>query len=150
MSHRLKGCVAIEVLVGPARESWAIQKALLTRHSLFFHRALLGVFREAYDKIVILPDDDPDAFGRFVPWLYTGSYTRSGAEPLLQCAKTWILGDKLGATAFKNLVIETLLDDPDYVTEPDDLRYVYAHTPAKSSLRQYLTDHVALQIMRIR
>lgn len=41
----------------------------------FFRAALQGGFREATDKIIKMPDDEPDIVGSLLEFLYVGSYT---------------------------------------------------------------------------
>lgn len=41
----------------------------------FFRAALQGGFREATDKIVKMPDDEPDVVASLLEFLYVGSYT---------------------------------------------------------------------------
>ena len=126
-----------------------IQKDLLTTHSLFFHRALLGDFREAHANIVAMPEDDPDAFGSFVRWMYTGEYEQQTCPTVIKSAKAWILGDKLGATAFKNSIIQHLIDGcKNQWIEPRDLRYVYAHTAAGSKLQLYFAHQAAFEFQQ--
>lgn len=144
---RLRGCIAIVIFVGPTQQLWVIQKDLITAHSLFFHCALLGVFGEAHNNVVTLPEDDPDIFGLFVRWLYTGIYKCLDDVTLLQSAKAWILGEKVGVTALQNHVIQGLFEDSDcFHVRLTSLSYVYAHTVAGSKLRLYLTDRVAYEL----
>lgn len=41
----------------------------------FFRAALQGGFREATDKIINMPDDEPDTVASLLEFLYVGSYT---------------------------------------------------------------------------
>ena len=112
---------------------------------------MLGNFQEAHKNVVTLPEDDSYTFGLFVRWLYTGDYRGTYLETSINSAKTWILGDKLGATAFKNQVIEGLLDNSsEFVVEPDDLRYVYSHTTDGSKLRHFFADQAALEARELK
>lgn len=40
----------------------------------FFHAALHGGFREATDKVIAMPDDDPDTIASLLEFLYLGTY----------------------------------------------------------------------------
>lgn len=41
----------------------------------FFRAALQGQFKEASEKAINMPEDDPDAVSALIEWLYTGGYT---------------------------------------------------------------------------
>ena len=49
--------------------------------------------RESTTKTIALPEDDPDAFGFFVNWAYTGSI--SSKLTVMECINTYMLADKL-------------------------------------------------------
>lgn len=64
----------ITLIVGPERTEYhASEDALCTLP--FFKACLKGEFKEATDKAVTMPDDDPDAVACLIEFLYTGSYT---------------------------------------------------------------------------
>lgn len=44
----------------------------------FFRAALQGQFKEASEKAINLPEDDPEAISALVQWLYTERYTYEG------------------------------------------------------------------------
>lgn len=142
----------IEVIVGPDREkSWTIHKRLLTTYSRFFHDALRSISRGAHDNIVTLPEDDPDTFTLFIQWLYSGLFTGLPDEIRIKFAKAWILGNKLGAPAFRNNVLDTLLVEPgEGCVVPSTVRYVYAHTDDGSALRRFFADEVLWDAKRTR
>lgn len=60
--------------VGPTPVTFQASEAILCRLP-FFRAALRGEFREATDKIVALPDDDPVLVASLLEFLYLGSYT---------------------------------------------------------------------------
>lgn len=41
----------------------------------FFRAALEGQFKEALEKTISMPEDDPEAVSALIQWLYTGNYT---------------------------------------------------------------------------
>lgn len=98
------------------KELWVIQKNLLTAHSLFFHCTLLSDFREAHNDVFTLPEDDPDISGLCVRWLYVGRHQCLDDDTLLQSAKAWILGEKLGATAFQIMLSKASSPNPTFST----------------------------------
>lgn len=60
--------------VGPTPVTFQASKAIICRLP-FFRAALQGEFREAIDKIVTLPEDDPVLVASLLEFLYIGSYT---------------------------------------------------------------------------
>lgn len=64
----------ITLEVGPFAVVFHAYEATLCRIP-FFRAALQGEFREAAEKKVSLPEEDPEAFCALLEHLYTGSYT---------------------------------------------------------------------------
>lgn len=82
---RLEGNV-LEVRVGRDNgRSFRLHEALVSARSDFFAAALTGQWKEAKDKIIDLPEDDPDIFALYPQLLYTGKIpvkeqTQEGAD----------------------------------------------------------------------
>lgn len=58
------------MLVGPDEVRFVVHEALLTHHSPFFRAALTGKFKEAEEKVVRLPEEQPSVVESFVYWVY--------------------------------------------------------------------------------
>jgi hypothetical protein len=57
----------LKIVVGPAGDTrdFCIHEALLTARSKFFEKAMGKGWKEAEEKLVKLPDDDPDIFALY-------------------------------------------------------------------------------------
>jgi hypothetical protein len=62
----------VTICVGPERTPFRVHQKLLTRSCKFFDAALCGSFKEGINGIAHLKEDDPDAFGLLLTWLYRG------------------------------------------------------------------------------
>lgn len=60
--------------VGQRRVEFHVHEDTLTKLP-FFRAALQGQFREASEKAICMPDDDPSKITAMIEFLYTGSYT---------------------------------------------------------------------------
>ena len=64
--------------VGPTKTPFQVHRNLLVKASKFFDAAFRvdengdGVFKEATEKTMELPDETPQMFGYFTHWLYSG------------------------------------------------------------------------------
>lgn len=75
-------------------------------------------------------------------WLYTGAI-KDWSEMGVNLEKAWILGDKLGAPAFQDCVMISLLDGSGHLLyHPHIVEHIYSHTPEGSPLRALAADSV--------
>lgn len=77
------GHESVIIYVGPERKRYLVHKALLTKESDYFDRALNGSFKEAEDQAIDLPEETPAAVDLLVGWLYQDKIptVRSAAGP---------------------------------------------------------------------
>ena len=120
---RLRG-PGIEIRVGTpdpqhtdndASSTWSLPQSLISHFSPFLKAACERDFKERQEGRINLPEDDPEAFSRFVEWLYYGDY---GLPPISQWgdpstavsvnARCWALGDKLLCPEFQNCAMRRL------------------------------------------
>ena len=110
---------AIAVIVSKegASKTFYIHEHLLKRHSDFFTTGLSKPWIEHKEGSVRFPDDSPEYFDIFARFLYDGKIhsTKAGDraiicrdEEWLRLAESWILGDKLLSTTFKDAVMDAL------------------------------------------
>lgn len=140
-------------MVGPPN-----QEIALTAHQLFLSRSpfFRNIFTTSHTHSITLPDDDLDAIGCFLQFLYTGEYfprivkNSSGEEnlesepgtyeidedgsKLLKHARVYTLAEKLGVQELKHLahakihrINSTAKGELAYA------RYVYASTPREDT-----------------
>ncbi|KAF1828792.1 hypothetical protein BDW02DRAFT_584222 [Decorospora gaudefroyi] len=145
---------SIEVCVGPAscscadkttcecQVSWTLPTALLSHHSPFLKAACSRNFKEREENRIALPKDDPPVFARFVEWMYYGTYDASQSEAVNIDISSWILGDKLLSTQFKNYAMRHLYEAymsalfPKPITTRD-AQYLLENTSVESKLRLF-------------
>lgn len=92
-----------------------------------------------------LPDVRPQHFQPFMQWLYTGHPYDVDKTVDLRCsmlADLYILGDKLEAPKFRNLIIDQLIERiVKHNRHPVGIiSIVYEHTPESSPLRRLMVD----------
>ncbi|KAL4749362.1 hypothetical protein BDW72DRAFT_204816 [Aspergillus terricola var. indicus] len=128
----------VELIVGSSDK-----KTAMTAHqALLLESPLLSDYVKALDdgpRCIELPDDDVEAFGYFLQYLYTRDYSPSetgaadgaddSGEQLLKHARVYTLAEKLGIPTLKSLahskihrINSTSRGELEYA------RYVYAHT----------------------
>ncbi|KAF2241958.1 hypothetical protein BU26DRAFT_387892, partial [Trematosphaeria pertusa] len=64
--------VTVRVGKEPESKDFVAHESILTSRSEFFRRALNGNWEEAHAHIVHLPEDEPDIFGIYLNYVYTG------------------------------------------------------------------------------
>jgi hypothetical protein len=112
----------VTVEVGPKRQKYHVHKALVTRHSDFFEKALTGPWKEADERVVRLPNIHPCGFNIFVGWMYTGTIPENDVNDWLAAGdcqaipgprnertdllilQTLVVADQLVAPVFQQVV----------------------------------------------
>lgn len=140
-----------------AAKTWHLPKELLINASPFFAAALNGSFAEATSKSVRLPEDDIDAFGLFVQWLYVGEIATDGcihtgddhsyadciAATFQTLVQAWILGDKLECPNFKDHAMLGLISKGLRVMLGiNTVRTAFEKSASGSKLREFILDLV--------
>ncbi|KAL4904479.1 hypothetical protein BDW74DRAFT_179053 [Aspergillus multicolor] len=110
---------------------------------------------EAKERIVELPEQDPDVFALFVHWLYFKTipvaHDNMGAEEdveYMELAKAYVLGDMLVSPAFKNVAIDIMVEKslaPKmngslYYPKIKVIQYIHSNTLNGSKIRRLLVD----------
>ena len=139
----------VEITVGPDEVLFKLHKGLLCNASTYFKAALEGGFKEASEKKISLPEDDPDMFKRFQLWLYTGSVVESPTEASTtvdwQCLfNLYIFGDARGVAHLQNATMDALIDKShaENLIPTMQYKYVYENTADNSLLRRLLVDWI--------
>ncbi|KAK1063220.1 hypothetical protein LTR74_009651 [Friedmanniomyces endolithicus] len=145
----------ITVVVGPddKNETFYLHEELVTTHSDFFAAAMHKDWKEGQDRVIQLPEDDPNYFKMFASFIYTGSahsledgdHDRENLRDWeYQClALAWGLGNKLICIAFQDAIVDALINElmtegPHY---PLGLyRGVYTTTAGNCGLRRLVVD----------
>ncbi|KAF2659814.1 hypothetical protein K491DRAFT_136246 [Lophiostoma macrostomum CBS 122681] len=145
--------IAVRVGSNKALKDFTVHEALVRKSSPFFEKALAQDWVESQSRIVKLPTMKPPAFQLYVQWLYSSRlYLRIDEKSKLVdrskviecCINAYLLGDYLQDIAFKDTLIDLILEWSSmmYVLQAAVLltKDVYANTPEDSLLRQLLVD----------
>jgi hypothetical protein len=155
---RYRGFIEVKVGEGEAQRTFGVHETLIINRSLFFKKAISGSWREAEDREVALPDDEPEVFALYIHYLYTGTLAakpdpippqyRGGLE-YLRLTKLYVLAEKLqDITQLKNSIIKNILDISKAIREDRGhhcpgqpcISVVYNGTPEGSPARRLLVD----------
>lgn len=132
-----------------------VHETLVRASSEFFDKAMGSDWKEATERVMRLPDDDPAVFRLYMHWLYTGTLPCRIDEPgdtgnmeYLQLAKSYVLADKLMATDFADVIIDAMInkasskasDGLRWYPVGEVIRYLYANTLPSSPVRRLLVD----------
>ena len=143
---------------GERKRSFTVHTSIVTARSTFFTAALAERWSTPNSNIE-LTEDDPDIFDLYLRCTYTNdavsfadgpmSHTSDEKEVdrvLLLLVQMYILADKLGDCASANLVVDAFIDllfAGGEVPAPECVRYVWDHTPCRSSLRKLMAHNWA-------
>ncbi|KAK0257083.1 hypothetical protein LTS09_007988 [Friedmanniomyces endolithicus] len=138
---------------GDAKQSFYVHGEWLTTYSEFFAAAMRKEWKEGQERVVPLPEDEPEIFKILASFLYTGIINsvkaddRDGDEgkdrEYQRLMFAWFLGNKLLCIAFQNAVIdaliEKLMENPGH--PPLDLhREAYSITVGSCGMRRLVVD----------
>jgi hypothetical protein len=138
--------IAFDVGRPEEAERISIHESIIKPKSPFVQMALSKEWKEAKERIIPLPDDDPEIFKIYQHWLYFGQiycvYLFGQPKEYAVLAKASVLGDKLMDGDFKDAVIDCIVDAlcKDQVFDVGLTNYVYEHTTATSPLRRLWQD----------
>jgi hypothetical protein len=122
----------------------------------FFRRAMNGCWVEAEDRVIHMPEDDPEKMHLYLHFLYTNELsarvvdtTRDGFKTqmrqyYLQLMQVYVLAEKLQDTRTKNALVHKVFDAV-YLHEEDErwylpssaaVAYLYENTLEGNSMRK--------------
>ncbi|OCL08415.1 hypothetical protein AOQ84DRAFT_40631 [Glonium stellatum] len=146
----------LKVHVGKTPDIFYVHEDLICSSSEFFRNAINGGWRKSDDRVIQLANDPPDAFGLYIQWLYTkripsGDFENTKSlieQEYAQLGVAYVLGEKLQDLAFKNAIIDALIEVTDILMvsgkpcfpRPDTVRYIYEGTPGPCGVRRLLVD----------
>ncbi|PQE11709.1 BTB POZ domain-containing protein [Rutstroemia sp. NJR-2017a WRK4] len=141
------GTVIVTIYVGEDKVKFTIHKKLLCDHVKFFDKAFRGGFKEVADGVVHLPDQDPDAFGLFVEWIYQTHFPsfRSVDDPRIFC-RLYMFAEKTAQEDLANATADILGNSGVIRTERpvfDIIKEVYEKTIDGSPLRKLCASSLA-------
>ncbi|KAL2070635.1 hypothetical protein VTL71DRAFT_13661 [Oculimacula yallundae] len=161
--------ITLKVGIEPETKAFSVHKAVLCEVSSFFKAACNPTWMKNEDKVIRLPDDNPEAIQAMIYWMYQDKLgitddeyeapTRSGEAldtfwGLL--VKIYIVGDKYDLPGLRNQVIDTLIYEMENVGDEFPMGiipYIYEHTigpenPLRkltiASMKRYLSSRTLL------
>ena len=150
-SNRLDGKVVVFVVGDTqAPKEFTVHEDIVKASSEFVRLALRGDWKEASTRRIPLPDDEPAVFSVYQHWLYNGLIhtARQGLTAPSESddeyellAKAYILGEKIMDVAFKNSVMDAIVEKVGQGTFNKKLTsLVWDNTPPASPLRRLWVD----------
>jgi hypothetical protein len=150
------GCIQVHVGEDDKKHIFDVHESLITARSLFFKKALSGDWKEAKDRVVMLPEDDSVTFRRYVYLLYTGSFivipdplpeNYRGTDERQNLLRLYVLAEKLQDSETENAVLEAMLlsrqlrgDGLLYLPSYNDITLLYSGTTTGSPMRKMIVE----------
>lgn len=117
--------MTLSIIVGKksSPQAFHIHESLAVKLSDFFAAAVRKGWKESIKRTVKLPEEDPELFRIFEAFIYSGRvYSqkdgdeyedengRSVSWEFGRLMSLWLLGDRLQASAFKDAIVDTLIE----------------------------------------
>ncbi|KAF2810588.1 uncharacterized protein BDZ99DRAFT_356420, partial [Mytilinidion resinicola] len=162
--------VTIIVGTGNTQATFQTSKSYICTASKFFANAFQGSFREADDRILRLPHDEPSSF-RLWHDFYDKKHRQKAWESCLQhpgpwesrpnavtratlweLVKAWLFGEKYNLPDFQNCLMDILRcvtrsgypsDAPGYCIPLSVMKHVYENTLVESPLRFFVVENIS-------
>lgn len=151
------------MLVGKQKKEFTLHLCFATKTSEFFKAATRGEWVEAKTKIIRLPEANVKDFEIYLQWMYTKAIVFDDCDPTYanfrfgkeedrdrlanvrypKLVDLYILGDALMDKAFRNAVIDTIVETILEINKHpgnDDVIKAWNQTPIGSMLRKILLD----------
>ncbi|KAI4648979.1 uncharacterized protein J4E78_008496 [Alternaria triticimaculans] len=145
----------ILIRVGEVKQEFYVHESLLRANSLFFDNALKKEWKEGQERVVDLPDTEPEHMRIWIKFLYTGriftgtetpQIRESEAELFCKDVSAWnrlyTLGDFLQDGDFKDALIDAMMEFTAILNAypirlPD---FIYSHSTKDSAHRRFVVD----------
>ncbi|KAF3004769.1 hypothetical protein E8E13_001543 [Curvularia kusanoi] len=160
----------VRIEVGPhgSPEVFILDAQILIARSPFFRKALSGSFKEAKDRVVKLPEDEPELVGIYLHHLHTNELSvlpdplpndYVGDEEKVNLARLYALAEKLQEVKSKIAILKALIASC-YQGRAGDMRVdglckppplsagiaIYNGTAKGSKARKFLVDIIAWDV----
>ncbi|KAL8774179.1 MAG: hypothetical protein Q9194_004122 [Teloschistes cf. exilis] len=144
----------VTILVGDKEVPFTLHKAIISSKSKFFRAAMEGSFKEAVEKKVRLPEEDPDLFPHYLSWVYGNDSMQLDHEDdetyANELCHLWLLAWKLGSEKLENLIINMVCRramecSGPFLPDVEVINLIWDTIPTQclSGLRQLLVDVTA-------
>ncbi|KAH7417457.1 hypothetical protein BKA64DRAFT_769422 [Cadophora sp. MPI-SDFR-AT-0126] len=95
--------------VGPKRKAFLVHKKLICQSVDYFDKAFNSSFKEGAEGVMYLSDDNQDAVGLFVHWLYRKELPIENTQSHLNnLADAYIFAHKICLTTLKDKIMNTI------------------------------------------
>lgn len=140
----------VTFLVGAdAPKRFNIHEDLIKPRSEFVRLALVGEWKEAHERTIPLPEDDPDVFSVYQHYLYSGlihtrynnAFSKKDDEYRM-LVRAYILGEKIMDQDFKDSITDAIIEKLRSLRRFDAslTSLVFDNTPSTSPLRRLWMD----------
>lgn len=146
---RLHSDVIVFLVGAHEPKRFIVHERLVNPRSEFVRLALRGDWKEAQERTIKLPEDDPEVFSVYQQWLYDG-LIHTGSDTLFPqnddeyeaLVKAYILGEKLMDPEFKDSITDAIKDKFRCLSRFDTglTTLVFNETPSGSPLRRLWVD----------
>lgn len=132
----------------PNIATWYIPQALLIANSEYFHTACAEPIKKGIVRKIVLLDCKPELFQPFVQWMYFATLPASETFGPCEEFQLWSLGDKLGASGFKDTLMTEIHSlfafdasrpSPCFFTT-EEAEWCWTQTEHGSRLRNFFLD----------
>ena len=125
------------IIVGPESRSFKVPEGRLRMHSLVFDRMCSAPFREAKQRLIKLPEDDPTVFEGFFDWMHSSKPQvdfSKGTKPIFSLA---IFAEKYQICHLINQISDLIKKDlQKHRLNPKILAQVFSSVPEGTVLRR--------------
>ncbi|KAF2122116.1 hypothetical protein BDV96DRAFT_640181 [Lophiotrema nucula] len=147
-----KAFITIVVGEGDEQEEFTIHEALATQRSRFFRNCMKGNWKEAEDRVVKLPKEEPAIFELYVQSLYAGHVSNQDdtSPPFPKLGKIFALAHMLQDTEARNTATKEIFAKiervvvPSYAIPPADffdmITSVWETSDKDAPIRRLLVD----------
>ncbi|KIW10938.1 hypothetical protein PV08_10237 [Exophiala spinifera] len=135
----------VTILVGSRKFEFFAHKDKLVEKSPFFQKCLGAGMQEAQTDCVILPEDNPKAFGHFIDWIYRrGAPKIVDEQDIKDLLRTWVMADKFCMPRLQNKIMNALaLWCRGHLVAPDIVLWVVTRVAHDSKLFSFVLDQFA-------
>lgn len=129
----------------PPGEKFSVHESVIVHRSEFVRLSLRGDWKEAKERVISLPLDDPIVFSHYQHYLYSGCVFTKGLDTGTNrtnefelLVKMYIFGEKMVDNGFKDVVIDAIIDkiSNQHCFDTRLTSLVYEGTPPDSPLRR--------------
>lgn len=137
------------ILVGPKKTAYKVPEGLLTMHSPVFERMCSAPFLESTQRVINLPEDEPDVFDYFFDWIHSVTPQvgfENGAEAVFHLA---IFAEKYQICHLKNQLSDIIQKAWNQeILNSKTVNQVYSNVPDGAIIRQLCSWVLRKQVVR--